>query len=234
MYKLRYNTLFLSLQTDYQLMVISNGTNPISSITFLAVLMNFTFLFSIPSIHSTYCKSPPPSFLHLNFPPPSPPFSWLFLYCSIRGCWQVATGLWALLKAPPQLSVQIPLFSQSLTPLTLEWAKHVPLDFHSLSCPALSETLITFRHLLKYGSSLYRKTTGSQWQHHVCSALAHYGLLQYMADYFKWHFVLFHTVPNKEQTRNPHGSMVHFCIVAYSKLVEQTNVVFVTAQQYIK
>lgn len=55
---------FRRLESDYQLMVVSNGTNPISSITFLTVLMNFTLLFFL---HSRLTppppkKNPPPTF----------------------------------------------------------------------------------------------------------------------------------------------------------------------------
>lgn len=68
---------YLSLKTDYQLMVVSSGTNPISYITFLAVHMNFTFLSSNLSTLSMYYKSfffsracicPASLFLHPSLP----------------------------------------------------------------------------------------------------------------------------------------------------------------------
>lgn len=45
------------LESDYGLMVVSNGTNPISSITFLTLLMNFTLLFLLCTPLFFSCRS---------------------------------------------------------------------------------------------------------------------------------------------------------------------------------
>lgn len=124
-FRLRYNSLLSLSQTDYQLMVISNGTNPISLHHFSCCSQKFFHFYAFhppsqhivnPFLHSTIHLSHNPS---LSLSPPLSVFPgncFTALLVVVGRMPQV----YGPVKGPSSTLGPKPLFSQSLTPLTLE------------------------------------------------------------------------------------------------------------------
>lgn len=130
-----------------------------SFITFLAVLMNFTFLFSFfPSSHSGYYQSSPP-FLHLSAPysislflPPSPSFSVFPGNCFMALL--VAVGwlpqVYGPVTSPSSTLRPKRLFLSEFNTINSGMSQTHPIRFSFTSLLSHFEILITFITYLVY------------------------------------------------------------------------------------
>lgn len=131
---------------------------PFPSITFLVVLMNFTFLLSTQHIVNPL----------LSLLPSLPLFP--------GNCFMV---LLVAVGREPQVCGPVKGLSSTLgakAPFspTINSGMSQPRAIRFPSPLCLFQTLITCMDLLRYGRLLYRENIGSHGQHHVCSALSYY------------------------------------------------------------